>query len=59
MWSAAQIEPSAPEMPGVGDGAGLPFHVCPGLGMLRAGTAISSETVVSEKEEETAHPTCN
>lgn len=53
------MEPSAPEMPGVGDGAGLPFHVCPGLGMLHAGTAISSETVVSEKEEETAHPTCN
>lgn len=54
----AQIEPS--EMPAVsaGDGAGLPFHVCPVLGVLCASTAMSSVIVVSEKEEETTHPTC-
>lgn len=48
---AAQIKPSAPEMPGVsvGDGAGLPFHICPGFGMLCASTAVSSVIMVSEK----------
>lgn len=47
-------------MPGVsaGTGAGLPFHVCSGLGMLHASRAVSSVIVVSEKEEETTHPTC-
>lgn len=46
LWSAAQIEPSAPEMPGVsvGDGAGFPFHVCPGLDMLCQHSCVLSDS---------------
>lgn len=60
------MEPSAPEVPGVAVGAraGLPFHVCPGLGMLHRGTAaihastLSLVIAASEEEMETARLTC-
>lgn len=57
---------SGPELPGVAVGAraGFPFHVCPGLGMVRTSmAAIHTSTVpsviaASKEEMETARLTC-